>query len=53
MLEAVAWPAKGHKYAFLSFLTASAGRAYMRNPSGILAKNDVQFNLKPWAFQPL
>ena len=36
MLEAIAWPAKGHKYAFLSFLTASVGRAYMRNPSGIL-----------------
>ena len=25
MLEAIAWPAKGHKYAFLSFLTNPFG----------------------------
>ena len=42
MLEAIAWPANKHKYAFLSFLTSSAGRAYMGSASGILAKNECK-----------
>ena len=37
---------KANKYAFLSFLTTSAGRAYMRNPSGLLAKNECKIQSK-------